>query len=214
MSRQTSRGRDRARPAPPPPSPRDWRVIAVAAAGVLVAGYLGVTKLLGGAAAFCATGGGCDIVQASRYAMLLGVPTALWGVAAYAAVGTLAMLGLTTGRWLMAFAIAAGAVGFSAYLTWLELFVIRALCGYCLVSAALAVAVLAVLLVSRPVIGGRRSPVRPARLVTLGGASAVATIVVGAAIFAATPDSGNVGYQEALARHLAATGAVMYGAYW
>ena len=91
---------------------------------------------------------------------------------------------------------------------------IHALCGYCLVSAALAVALLALLLWSRPVIGGRHSPVRPARLVTLGGASALATIVLGAAIFAATADSGNAGYQEALARHLAATGAVMYGAYW
>ena len=214
MSRQTSRARDRGRPAPPPSSPRDWRVIAVAAAGVLVAGYLAVTKLLGGAAAFCTAGGGCDVVQASRYAVLLGVPTALWGALAYAAVGTLAALGLTTGRWLAAFAMAAGAVGFSAYLTWLELFVIRALCGYCLVSAALSVALLALLLWKRPVIGGRHSSVRPARLATLGGASALAPIVLGAAIFAATTDSGNLGYQEALARHLAATGAVMYGAYW
>jgi len=213
MNRQTSRARDRARQAPTP-APRDWRVIAVAAAGVLVAGYLAVTKLLGGAAAFCTAGGGCDVVQASRYAVLLGVPTALWGALAYAAVGTLAALGLTKGRWLAAFVVAAGAVGFSAYLTWLELFVIRALCGYCLVSAVLAVALLAALLWSRPMVGGRHSPVRPARLVTLGGVSALATIVVGAAIFAASPDSGSASYQEALARHLAATGAVMYGAYW
>ncbi len=213
MSRQTSRARDRARQALPPTT-RDWRVIVVAAAGVLVAGYLGVTKLLGGAAAFCTAGGGCDVVQASRYAVLLGVPTALWGALAYAAIGVLAAVGLTTGRWLAGFAIAAGAVGFSAYLTWLELFVIHGVCGYCLVSAALAVALLAVLLLGRPVIGGRRSPVRRARLVTIGGASALATIVVGAAIFAASPESGNLGYQEALARHLAATGAVMYGAYW
>ncbi len=214
MSRQPSRPRDRGRPAPPPSSPRDWRVTAVAAAGVLVAGYLAVTKLLGGAAAFCTAGGGCDVVQASRYAVLLGVPTALWGALAYAAVGTLAAVGLTKGRWLAAFAIAAGAVGFSAYLTWLELFVIHALCGYCLVSAALSVALLAFLLWKRPVVGGRHSAVRPARLVTIGGVSALATIVAGAAIFAAGAESGSASYQEALARHLAATGAVMYGAYW
>jgi uncharacterized membrane protein len=187
-------------------------VIAVAGAGVLVAGYLGVTKLLGGSAAFCTAGSGCDVVQASRYAVLLGVPTALWGVVAYVAVGALSAAGLT--RALAAFAIAAGAVGFSAYLTWLEVFVIRALCGYCLASAALAVALLVVLLWNPPAAGGRRSPVRPAPLVALGGAAALATIVVGAGIFAVSSESASAGYQEALARHLAATGAVMYGAYW
>src|SRR5258706_4306321 len=119
MSRQVCRAGKR-QPEPPPVS-RDWRVLAVACAGVLVAGYLGVTRLLGGSAAFCTAGGGCDVVQASRYAVLLGVPTALWGVVAYVAVGVLAAIGLTPGRWLAAFAIAAGAVGFSAYLTWLEL---------------------------------------------------------------------------------------------
>ena len=212
MSRQTSRAQKRTSEAPSPS--RDWRVIAVAGAGVLVAGYLGVTKLLGGSAAFCTAGSGCDVVQASRYAVLLGVPTALWGVVAYVAVGALSAAGLTRARWLAAFAIAAGAVGFSAYLTWLEVFVIRALCGYCLASAALAVALLVVLLWNPPAAGGRRSGVGPARLVTLGGAAALATIVVGAGIFAASSESASAGYQEALARHLAATGAVMYGAFW
>src|SRR5262245_5912016 len=212
MSRRTARDRQRASEASLPS--RDWRVVAVAAAGCLVAGYLGVTKLLGGNAAFCTAGGGCDVVQASRYAVLLGLPTALWGVFGYGAVGALAAVGLTRARWFWAFAIAAGAVGFSAYLTWLEAFIIRALCSYCLVSAGLAVAMLALLLWNRSPITSRRSSVSPARLITLGGASALAAIVVGAAIFAADTGSGNAGYQEALARHLAATGAVMYGAYW
>ena len=212
MSGTTSRGRQR--PPETPAASRDWRVTAVAAAGVILAGYLAVAKFLGGNAAFCTAGGGCDTVQASRYAVMLGVPTALWGVLAYATVGVLSVVGFTTTRWLVAFAIAAGAVGFSAYLTWLELFVIRAVCGYCLVSAALAVGLLAALIWSRPALPGRRSPVRPVRLVTLGAAATVATIVVGAAIFAAGRESGSAPYQEALARHLASTGAVMYGAYW
>jgi uncharacterized membrane protein len=212
VSRPPSRARKA--PAPPPPPSRDWLFTAIAAAGVLVAGYLGVTKLAGGAAAFCAAGGGCDMVQASRYAMLLGVPTALWGVVAYSAVVVLSVLGLTRARWVAAFAIAAGMVGFFAYLTWLEVFVIRALCGYCLVSAGLAVALLAVLLWRRPAAEGRRSRLRPARLAAIGGAAALGTIVLGAALFAAGRESGSASYQEALARHLAASGAVMYGAYW
>src|SRR2546425_9650009 len=104
MSRQTSRARDRGRPAPPPSPPRDWGVIAVAAAGLLVAGYLAVTKLLGGAAAFCTAGGGCDVVQASPHAVLLGVPPALLGALPYAAGRALAAVGVTEGRWLPAFA--------------------------------------------------------------------------------------------------------------
>lgn len=211
MSRQASR---RLRPdREAAPTSTDWLVTAVATAGLVVAGYLAVMKLMGGSAAFCTAGGGCDAVQASRYAVMLGLPTALWGAAAYAAIAVLAAVGLTAPRWQAAFAIAAGAVGFSAYLTWLAIFVIGALCAYCLASAGLAVLLLAVLLWRRPEVGGRRSPLRPARLVTLGGAAAVAAIIVGAGIFAANPESRDPAYQEALARHLAARGVLMYGGF-
>ena len=185
-------------------------VIAVAAAGFVVAGYLTVTKLMGGSAACCAAGGGCDAVQSSRYATLLGVPVALWGALAYAVVGALAAVGLTVARWQAAFALAAGAVGFSAYLTWISGTVIRAFCGYCLTSGALAVVLLAVLVWRSPAHRARRSP---ARLLALGGAAALATIVLGAGIYAANPESSDPGYREALARHLTARGVLMYGAF-
>jgi hypothetical protein len=141
------------------------------------------------------------------------VPTALWGAAAYAAIAGLAGAGLTAARWQASFIIAAAMVGFSAYLTWIAVFGIGALCAYCLASAALAVALLAVLLWRRPVAGFRRSSVTPARLATLGGGAALAAIVVGAGIFAANPESRDPAYQEALARHLTARGAVMYGGF-
>jgi uncharacterized membrane protein len=209
VSRHAQRGRRREPTAASPP--RDWLVIAVAAAGFLVAGYLTVTKLMGGSAAFCTAGGGCDAVQSSRYAMLLGVPVALWGALAYAAVGGLAVAGLTATRWQGAFALAAGAVGFSAYLTWISASVIGAFCGYCLASGALAVALLAVLIWRRPT-GGRRAP-STTWLVLLGTASALAVIVVGAGIYAANPESSDPAYREALARHLTARGLIMYGGF-
>jgi len=134
VSRHAPRGRRRDQPAPPPS--RAFLVIAVAAAGFVIAGYLTITKFMGGSAVFCDAGGGCDAVQSSRYATMLGVPTALWGALAYAAVGGLAVTGLTAARWQVAFAIAAGAVGFSAYLTWISASVIHAFCGYCLASGA------------------------------------------------------------------------------
>ncbi|MFQ5916124.1 MAG: vitamin K epoxide reductase family protein, partial [Nitrospinota bacterium] len=55
---------------------RNWPVAGVAAAGFVVAGYLAVTKLGGDSPLFCTAGGGCDIVQASRYAVFFGLPTA------------------------------------------------------------------------------------------------------------------------------------------
>jgi uncharacterized membrane protein len=211
VSRHAPRSHRRDRPAPPPS--RDWIVIAVAAAGLAVAGYLTVIKLMGGSAAFCSAGGGCDAVQSSRYATMLGAPVALWGALAYAAVGGLAAAGLTAARWQGAFAIAAGAVGFSAYLTWISASVIHAFCPYCLASGAVAIVLLAVLIWRGRALGGRRSLARPARLVTLGGAAAIAAIVVGAAIYAANPESSEPSYREALARHLTARGMIMYGAF-
>lgn len=186
-------------------------MIAVAAAGLAIAGYLTVTKLVGGSAVFCEAGGGCDAVQSSRYATMLGVPVALWGALAYAAVGGLAVAGLTAARWQAAFAIAAGAVGFSAYLTWISASVIHSFCPYCLASGAVAVALLAVLVWRRPAVSARL--MRPARLVALGGTAAIVAIVVGAFIYAGNPESSEPSYREALARHLTARGMVMYGGF-
>lgn len=190
----------------------DWLVAALAAAALLVAGYLAATKLAGGSALFCSAGSGCDVVQASRYAVFLGLPTALWGAGLYAAIGGLALARLTVGRWLAAFLLAVAAASFSLYLTYLELFVLRAVCAYCVLSAALALALVAVLLARRPRVS-RRS-VAPRRVAGLGVATAVATVVFGAGVFAVDTSPASVQLREGLARHLAETGSVMYGAYW
>lgn len=192
----------------------DWPVAAVAAAGLLIAGYLAAAKLAAGSAPFCAAGSGCEAVQASRYAVFLGLPTALWGAALYAAIGGLALLGLDARRWLAAFLLAVAGVSFSVLLTALQLFIIGAVCAYCLLSAGIAIALFAVLLVRLPVSAERRPALRPARLLALGAVTALATVVLGAGGFALGGPREAGGYQEALARHLAESGAVMYGAYW
>jgi len=193
---------------------RDWLIAAVAVVGVVIAGYLTVTKLTRGSALFCEAGTGCDIIQASPYALFLGVPTALWGAAVYAAIGVLALIGLSGRGWLRAFLLAASGVAFSAYLTYLSVFVIRAVCLYCLASAAVAVLLFALLLWRYPGGGGRRSPTRPGRVAALGVFVALATVVFGAFVFASYAPEESAAYREALARHLASSGAVFYGAYW
>jgi uncharacterized membrane protein len=193
------------------PPRRDWLVAALSAAGFVVAVYLSFTKLAGASALFCETGGGCDVVQASRYALFLGLPTAAWGAALYATVGALALARLTVRRWLVAFCLSVAAVSFSAYLTYLSVFELGATCGYCLASAGIALALFGLLLARRPVAGKR---LRGARLVTLGLMTAVVTVIVGAAVFAWESPREAEARAEGLARHLAGSGAVMYGAFW
>jgi uncharacterized membrane protein len=202
-----SRKRDAAAVTPARP---DFLVLGLCAAGAAIAVYLSWLKWTGTTAAFCVSGSGCDIVQASRYGSLLGVPTALWGLLLYAAIGALAGLGLTPARWTWAVYLAAAGAGFSVYLTALSVLVIKATCAYCLGSGAIAVAILLVLLVRRAGLAQRR---KLASLVP--GALAAAVLVPFAAAFIwAMPAGGGRGFEAALARHLREQGAVMYGAYW
>jgi uncharacterized membrane protein/glutaredoxin len=182
-------------------------VAALCLAGVAVSGYLTWTKLAGAHALLCREGGGCDVVQASHYALLLGVPTALWGAGLYVVIGGLALSGFTRQRWLIAFALASAGVAFSAYLTAISLFVLRAACPYCLVSAAIEVAILAA------IVWWRHASATMSRMLTVGSATATATIVAAFVVFASPPPAATP-YQVELAQHLAKTGAVMYGAYW
>jgi uncharacterized membrane protein len=106
---------------------------AVAAVGLGIAGYLLYTRLTGGVAA-CGLTGGCDIVAQSEYSTFLGLPVALYGVG-YSAV--LLALSLAWWRaWDRRALLAAYGLGFLgvlvvAYLTYLELAVIGAICTWC-----------------------------------------------------------------------------------
>jgi len=210
MPRHSATVRHSPKRQPPHPPPRDWVVASLALAGLALSAYLAISRLVGGTTLFCESGSACDVVQGSRYGVFLGLPTAAWGVFLFGAIGTLALLGLSPRRWLAVYVLSVTGVAFSGYLTYLEVFVLHALCPYCLVSAGLAVATFVAVLLRRPAGAWRR----PGRLATVAVAAAVATIVVGAGNHAGVPDPERVAYQEALARHLAATGAIMYGAYW
>jgi len=195
---------------PVAPTRPDFLILALAAAGVAIAAYLTWLKWMGGNAAFCLSGSGCDIVQGSRYGTLLGVPTALWGVLLYAAIGALAALGLSASRWTWAFYLAPAGVGTSIYLTTVSVLVIHATCAYCLASGVITVGILLVLLRRRAVLPGRR---KLSALVP-GALAAAILAPLGAAFIFAMPAGGGTGFEGALARHLRETGAVMYGAHW
>jgi uncharacterized membrane protein len=202
----------RGKASPEPPAGGEWPVTALAAAGLVVSSYLAWTKWTGASALFCESGSGCDVIQASRYAMFLGAPTAAWGVVVYALLIGLAVAGLTPRRWTAAYALAVGGVAFSAYLTYLALWELRAACPWCLADAGIAAALLATLLLRRPARAGRRA--RPGRLVAIGAPVALATVVFAAGVFVTGQPTGATAEQEGLARHLAASGVIFYGAYW
>lgn len=105
----------------------------VAVAGLAIAGYLTVVHYAGGEPV-CAIAHGCATVQKSHYAELLGVPVALVGLLGYA--GILAALARDgeQGRTAAAFLSLAG-FGFSAWLTYVEVARLDAICIWCVGSA-------------------------------------------------------------------------------
>jgi uncharacterized membrane protein len=119
-------------------------VAALAAVGVAIAGYLTWVHYAG-IEPLCAAGDGCEKVQSSEYAELGGVPVALIGVVGYASIlGSLAIPG-ELGRTVTALLGLIG-LGFSAYLTYLEIAEIQAICQWCVASAVVmgAIAALAI----------------------------------------------------------------------
>ncbi|HEY0010670.1 MAG TPA: vitamin K epoxide reductase family protein [Candidatus Paceibacterota bacterium] len=85
---------------------------------------------------------GCNTVAQSEYSNLFGVPLALYGVAFYAIIFIAAAFLLTNTRaWLVRLLFLATVVGFlaSLYFLYLQVFLIKALCIYCLASFVFSV---------------------------------------------------------------------------
>ncbi len=134
---------------------------ALALAGIFLALYLLFYKL-GLLGSLTCSVGSCETVNTSKWATFLGLPVAGWGVGWYVTTFVVALAG-TTERFaesrnvsLALLALTASGLLFSAYLTWLELFVIHAICQWCVVSAiiVLVMFVLAVLELREKPTGG------------------------------------------------------------
>jgi uncharacterized membrane protein len=120
------------------PSERALRTIAgvLALAGIGVATYIAVVEG-GGSAPQCLAGGhGCETVANSHYSHLAGVNVAVFGIVGYVLLLGAALLPGDVAR-IGGLATSLVGFGFSAYLTYLELFVINAICQWCVGSAVL-----------------------------------------------------------------------------
>jgi uncharacterized membrane protein len=111
-------------------------MIVLAAIGLGVACYLTYIHYAGIKPA-CTAGGSCTKVQTSVYSKLAGVPVALMGLIGYIAIlaSLLAPENETSRFATLAFTF--GGFGFSAYLTYRELFSIHAICEWCASSAVI-----------------------------------------------------------------------------
>jgi uncharacterized membrane protein len=112
--------------------------LALAILGVIVSAYMTVYKFTENPN-MCLGNGGCSIVNSSRYAVIYGIPVALFGIGGYMAI--LLLLGmerrnmfLTDNGTLMVFGLALVGFLFTLYLIYVELALIHALCPFCVTS--------------------------------------------------------------------------------
>jgi uncharacterized membrane protein len=122
-------------------------LIVVSAAGIGVAGYLTYVHYQPHAL-ICTTGGGCETVQDSKYAVLAGIPIAIFGLAAWIVALALTLWNSELARTLTV-ALALAALAFAAYLVILQLFVIDAVCVWCMANDVVLIPLFAVLALLR-----------------------------------------------------------------
>lgn len=118
-------------------------MVLLAVAGIGVSAYLMWGYTAPGATLACGGSGGCEAVKNSEYASLLGIPLPLFGIISFCAILAL----LVVQYWqsdhfsaysaLAVFSITLAGGLYSAYLTYVELFVIYAICRWCVTSAVI-----------------------------------------------------------------------------
>jgi uncharacterized membrane protein len=125
-------------------------IALLALAGLSAATYVFVAHSLG-YELFCPFATGCDAVQRSPYAVLFGLPVSLLGMLGFAAYVLLALTGLSSSeaargtlRTLLVLSVVE--VTFTSYMAYLQVSVIRAICSWCMFSAAVTVALAALVI--------------------------------------------------------------------
>jgi uncharacterized membrane protein len=122
--------------------------------GLFVSAYLYLYKIGKIGSLACGTGG-CETVQWSPWSRVAGIEVALIGVLGYAGLLAVSLASLQPGlvnrRWPAALLLVLAGVGvlFTVYLTYLELFVIHAICRWCVASGVIIVGIFLAALLDR-----------------------------------------------------------------
>ncbi len=113
--------------------------VLLALAGAVDSAYLAFLKFTGTVAA-CSDIGDCEAVNNSKYAEIGGIPLALLGLLGYLAILAFLILETQFPSWrdslhLGVFGFTLAGTIYSVYLTYIEIFVLHAVCPYCVISA-------------------------------------------------------------------------------
>lgn len=114
--------------------------------GLAVSYFLFYEYNLSGGSMICPLGDGCDIVRNSSYSRFLGISIPFLGIVFYSFMAILSVVHshkstaklIANLKLLSSFA----AVGFGIYLTYLEAFIIKAFCFWCVISFIISLAIL------------------------------------------------------------------------
>ena len=203
-----------ARPAVPIRKTPNWPLFGLALVGMVLSAYLTFSAWQGKQVAFCAVGGGCDVVLNSLWSTLFGLPTSLWGFLMYAALATVAWNKRADSQWKLAWVISLFGLFYSVYLTWVSLFELQAACPYCLTSLTLMTIIFVTVTLQRPA-NLPRFAWGPWLAKSVGGAVVVVLAIhlYYAGVWGDAPRPEDP-WIRGLAEHLTNTGAKFYGSYW
>jgi uncharacterized membrane protein len=123
-----------------------FAIIALAVVGLGLSGYLTYTHF--NEAALVCSVGGCETVQSSSYSTIGPVPIAMLGMGMFSTLIVLAGFRLRRSSFisaetasLAAWAMLLAGILYYAYLTYVELFVLNAICQWCVASSIAALAI-------------------------------------------------------------------------
>lgn len=222
----TSKSKSKSTKAEKEKSPREQKsyvkplLLVLSVLGLILSLYLTYLHFADANAAFCSEGSDCDLVRQSAFASILGIPVALFGVIGYALIIALTLANFSVKRkWLLLYVASLAGVTFSAYLTYLELFIIEAICKYCVISALFMLAIFLVLLFGKDRFYPKFSGLKTA---LLGLLVIVVVLITSYSLQYEDIEQAKLptyeispadSYTVSLAKYLGSRGAVMYGSF-
>lgn len=190
----------------------DWWITGLAVFGMLITAYLTGVAWSDSEVAFCTSGSGCDIIQQSRWSIVLGIPVALWGFALYSLIaGSAVFMKPRLRRWQRLWYLALAGVAVSVYLTIVGIVALDAVCLWCLASLATITTIFVYVAMRRPdsAPGMRWQP-----WLVRSGVVVVVLLGVLHAYYSGLFQPAEDPRLKALATHLDESGAKFYGAFW
>ncbi len=194
---------------------RKLAIICLSFAGLVISSYLTFAHYSSSSVNFCATGSGCDTVTLSSYSSILGLPVSFMGVFGYLFFIILLTVQISKKvKWTLLFLISIAAFAFSLYLTYLEFFVINAVCSFCVISALIITSILILVLMDK----NKYFPDCSVKSLVFIGLVIVGVVISGSNFLYSknqdfSEEQGSGSYQLELAKHLRQVGAVMYGSF-